>query len=159
MSLPSFHQLRKAMPKIRGNSAREVVRAVPIVKVYWRPYPHHGNTSSCSRTLIVWKQSLEPRSTDLEALGMAHPRGGFSYVLAYNSADSESREPVLQHAMYYRLYHRSQFAGHKTYARQYARHVPLRVAPAGCAARLSVDHRGVFPGDLRVTESSRQPVG
>ena len=48
--------------------------------------------------------------------GMAHPRGGFSYVLAYNSADSESREPVLQHAMYYRLYHRSWFAGRKTYA-------------------------------------------
>ena len=62
---------------------------------------------------------------------MAHPRGGFSYVLAYNSADSESREPVLQHAMYYRLYHRSWFAGRKTYARQYAQHVPLRVAPAG----------------------------
>jgi hypothetical protein len=39
--------------------------------------------------------------------GVAHPRGGFSYVPACNSADSESREPVLQHAMYYRLYHRS----------------------------------------------------
>ena len=33
--------------------------------------------------------------------------------------------------MYYRLYHRSWFAGRKTYARQYAQHVPLRVAPAG----------------------------
>ena len=86
---------------------------------------------------------------------LAHPRGGFSYVLACNSADSGSREPVLQHAMYYRLYHRSWFADHKTYARQ----VPRWVAPAGCAARLSVDHRGVFPGDLRVTESPRQPVG
>ena len=90
---------------------------------------------------------------------MAHPRGGFSYVLACNSADSGSREPVLQHAMYYRLYHRSRFAGRKTYARQYARHVPLRVAPAGCAARPSVDHRGAFPGDPTVTESPRQPVG
>ena len=59
------------MTKISGDSAREVVRAVTIVKVYRRPYPHHGNTSSCSRTLIVWKQSLEPRSTDLEALEMA----------------------------------------------------------------------------------------
>ena len=48
-------------------------------------------------------------------------------MLAYNSADSESREPVLQHAMYYRLYHRSWFAGRKTYAR----HVPRRGAPAG----------------------------
>ena len=63
------------MPKIRGNRTREVVRAITIVKVYRRPYPHHGNTSTCSRTLIVWKQSLEPRSTDLKALEMAHPRG------------------------------------------------------------------------------------
>ena len=55
--------------------------------------------------------------------GMARSGSGLSYVLAYNSADSESREPVLQHAMYYRLYHRSWFAGCKTYAR--------RVAPAG----------------------------
>ena len=83
--------------------------------------------------------------------GVAHPRGGFSYVLAYNSADSETREPVLQHAMYYRLYHRSRFEGRKTYARR----APQRV----CAKRLSVDRRGVFPGDLRVTESPRQPVG
>ena len=59
--------------------------------------------------------------------GMAHPRGGLSYVFACNSADSESREPVLQHAMYYRLYHRSWFAGRKTYAR----HVLWRGAPAG----------------------------
>ena len=91
--------------------------------------------------------------------GVARSGSGLSYVLACNSADSESREPVLQHAMYYRLYHRSWFAGRKTYARQYARHVPLRVAPAGCAARLSVGHRRVFPGDLRVAESPRQPVG
>ncbi len=56
------------MTKIRSNGTREVVCAVAIVKVYRRPYPHHGNTSSCSRTLIVWKQSLESRSTDLEAL-------------------------------------------------------------------------------------------
>ena len=62
---------------------------------------------------------------------LAHPRGGFSYVLAYNSADSESREPVLQHAMYYRLYHRSWFAGRKTYARQYALRVTRRGVPAG----------------------------
>ena len=93
------------MTKIRRNSTREVVRAVTIVKIYRRPYPHHGNTSSCSRTLIVWKQSLEPRPTGLEALEMAHPRGGFSYVLACNSADSESREPVLQPVMYPRMYH------------------------------------------------------
>ena len=79
---------------------------------------------------------------------------GLSYVLAYNSADSGSREPVLQHAMYYRLYHRSWFAGRKTYAR----HVSLRVVPAGCATSPTVRPRGVFPGDLRVTESPRQPV-
>jgi hypothetical protein len=59
--------------------------------------------------------------------GMARSGSGLSYVLAYNSADSGSREPVLQHAMYYRLYHRSCFAGRKTYAR----HVPRRVAPVG----------------------------
>ena len=59
--------------------------------------------------------------------GMARSGSGLSYVLACNSADSESREPVLQHAMYYRLYHRSWFAGRKTYPR----HVSLRVAPAG----------------------------
>ena len=58
---------------------------------------------------------------------MARSGSGLSYVLTYNSADSESSEPVLQHAMYYRLYHHSWFAGCKTYAR----HVPLRVAPAG----------------------------
>ena len=33
--------------------------------------------------------------------------------------------------------------------------LPQRV----CATRLSVDHRGLFPGDLRVTESPRQTVG
>ena len=87
--------------------------------------------------------------------GVAHPRGGFSYVFAYNSGDSESCEPVLQHAMYYRLYHRSWFAGRKTYAR----HVPRRGAPAGCATRPSIDHRGVFPGDTSGVESPRQPVG
>ena len=70
---------------------------------------------------------------------LATPRGGFSYVLAYNSADSESREPVLQHAMYYRLYHRSWFAGRKTYAR----HVPLRVAPAGLRDK---DRRSITEG-------------
>ena len=64
------------MTKIRRNRTREVVRAVTIVKVYRRPYPHHGNTSSCSRTLIVWKQSLEPRSMDLEALEMARSGRG-----------------------------------------------------------------------------------
>ena len=63
------------MTKIRGNSAREVVRAVTIVKVYRRPYPHHGNTSSCSRTLIVWKQSLEPLSTDLLVWKMERVKG------------------------------------------------------------------------------------
>ena len=36
---------------------------------------------------------------------MAHPRGGFSYVLACNSTESESREPVLQPVMYPRMYH------------------------------------------------------
>ena len=60
-------------------------------------------------------------------VGMARSGSGLSYVLAFNSADSESREPVLQHAMYYRLYHRSRFAGCKTYAR----HVSLRVSLAG----------------------------
>jgi len=33
--------------------------------------------------------------------------------------------------------------------------LPQRV----CATRLSVDHRGVFLGDLRVAESPQQPVG
>ena len=70
---------------------------------------------------------------------VARSGSGFSYVLAYNSADSESREPVLQHAMYYRLYHRSWFAGRKTYARQcarqYALRVTRRVAPAGLRDR------------------------
>ena len=33
--------------------------------------------------------------------------------------------------MYYRLYHRSWFAGRKTYARHVFRHVSLRGAPAG----------------------------
>ena len=67
---------------------------------------------------------------------MAHPRGGFSYVLAYNSADSESREPVLQHAMYYRLYHRSWFAGLGT--------CPCGFVPAGCATKtVGPPQRGV----------------
>ena len=48
-------------------------------------------------------------------------------MLAYYSAESETRKPVLQHAMYYRLYHRSRFSGRKTYAR----HMPRRVIPAG----------------------------
>ena len=43
--------------------------------------------------------------------------------------------------------------------RQYARHVPRWVAPAGCAARLSVDHRGVVVDDIRSVEPPRQPVG
>ena len=72
--------------------------------------------------------------------GMARSGSGLSYVLACNSADSESREPVLQHAMYYRLYHRSWFAGCKTYARHMARRgAPAslrdrdrRSAPEGC---------------------------
>ena len=71
--------------------------------------------------------------------GVAHPRGGFSYVFAYNSGDSESCEPVLQHEMYYRLYHRSWFAGRKTYAR----HVPRRGAPAGLRDR---DRRSITEG-------------
>ena len=37
---------------------------------------------------------------------------------------------------------------------------PGGVCPSGFARqRLPVDPRGVFPGDLRVTESPRQPVG
>ena len=71
----SIFRLGKRCPKIRRNSTREVICAVTIVKVYRRPYPHHGNTSSCSRTLIVWKQSLGTRSTDLGTLRMAHSRG------------------------------------------------------------------------------------
>ena len=84
---------------------------------------------------------------------MAHPRGGLSFVLAYNPVDSEPREPVLQNAMYYRLYHRSWFAGCKTYAR----HVPRRGAPAGCATRSTVRPRGVFLGDLRIEMAFEQP--
>ena len=63
------------MPKIRGTSTRDVTRAVAILELYRRPYPHHGNTGSCSRTLLVWTQSRDPRFADLEALEMAHPRG------------------------------------------------------------------------------------
>jgi hypothetical protein len=63
---------------------------------------------------------------------MARSGSGLSCMLAYNSADPESREPVLQHAMYYRLYYRSWFAGRKTYAR----HVPRRGATAGLRDKL-----------------------
>ena len=81
---------------------------------------------------------------------VAHPRGGLSCVLAYNSADSESSEPVLQHAMYYRLYHRSWFAGRKTYPRHYARHVSLRVTPAGLRDRdCRSTTEGCFPAIQR----------
>ena len=66
-----------------------------------------------------------PRESDE---GMAHPSGGLSYVLACNSAKSESREPVLQHAIYYRLYNRSCFAGRQTCVR----HVPQCVARQDC---------------------------
>ena len=76
-------------------------------------------------------------------------------MLACNSAEFESREPVLQHAMYYRLYHRSWFAGRKTYAR----HVPGGVPQRVCATRLSVDRRRLFNVDLRVTEAPQQPIG
>ena len=86
--------------------------------------------------------------------GMARSGSGLSCVLAYNSADSESCEPVLQPAMYYRLYHRSWFAGRKTYAR----HVPPGVPQRVCATRLSVDHRVVFPGYPSGVEPTRQPV-
>ena len=65
--------------------------------------------------------------------------------------DSDTQKRTKQGCMYHRLYHRSWFTGRKTYAR----HVPQRV----CATSPSVRPRGVFPGDLRVTESPRQPVG
>jgi len=79
--------------------------------------------------------------------GVARSGSGLSYVLAYNSVDSESREPVLQHVMYYRLYHRSWFAGLGT--------CPCGLPQRVCATSPSVDPRGVFPGDLRVAESPR----
>ena len=63
--------LVKAMQKIGRNRTREIKSFVSFVKVYRRPYPHHRMSNSCSRTLIVWKQSLEPRSTDLETGKMA----------------------------------------------------------------------------------------
>ena len=68
--------LGKAMAKISGNSAREVVRAVKIVKIYWRPNTHHGTKKSCSRTLIVWKQSFEPRSPDRLVWKLERVKGG-----------------------------------------------------------------------------------
>ena len=68
-------------------------------------------------------------------------------MLAYNSADSESREPVLQHAMYCRLYHRSRFAGRK----KYARHMPLWVAPAGLRDR---DRRSITEGYLPAIQAA-----
>ena len=65
--------------------------------------------------------------------------------------DSDTRKRTKQGCMYHRLYHRSWFAG-------------LGTCPCGLPQRVarqrpSVDPRGVFPGDLRVTESPRQPVG
>ena len=71
-------------------------------KLYRRPYPQHGNTSSCSRTLIVWKQSLEPRSMDLEAwkivpggyigsVGMYQLAALIEAVPRIHSADAPSR--------------------------------------------------------------------
>ena len=54
------------MLKIRWDWSGEVTGFISFVKAYRQPYPHHGITSSCSRTLIVWKKSLDPRSTDLK---------------------------------------------------------------------------------------------
>ena len=63
------------MKKIGRDCTREVKSFVSFVKVYRRPYPHHRTSNSCSRTLIVWKQSLGTRSADLGTLRMAHSRG------------------------------------------------------------------------------------
>ena len=49
----------------RRSSRRHTAGFRSVVKVCRRPYPHHDRTNSCSRTLIVWKQSLVPRSKDL----------------------------------------------------------------------------------------------
>ena len=83
---------------------------------------------------------------------LAHPRGGFFYVLACNSADSESHKPVLQHAMFYRLYHRSRFACCKTYAR----HVSLRVSLAGLRDK---DRRSITEGCLLVMQAASSRPG
>ncbi len=56
------------MTKIRGNGTKEVACTVTIVKIYRGPYPHLRNTSSSFRTVIIWEQSIELWSTDLEAL-------------------------------------------------------------------------------------------
>ena len=84
--------------------------------------------------------------------GVARSGSGLSYVLAYNSVDSESREPVLQHAMYYRLYHRSWFAGRKTHAR----HMSLRVAPVGLRDK---DCRSITEGCFPAIQAARSHPG
>ena len=56
------------MTKIRGNGTREVVCAVTIVKNIPETLPTPWKHKLLFRTLIIWEQSLEQRSTDLEAL-------------------------------------------------------------------------------------------
>ena len=67
------------------------------------PYPvEHHWSNQLSKNCLNTAKPLER---------FTHQRNDFSYLLAYNSAVSESREPVLQYAMYYRLYHHSWFTG------------------------------------------------
>ena len=95
------------MTEIRGNGTRKVVRAVTIVEVYRRFYPNNEKTSSCSRTLVYWKQSLEPQSTDL-ALRRLAPRDGFEppakrLTVACSTAELPGKSlcSVIQHKIHH----------------------------------------------------------
>ena len=59
-------------------------RTVAILEIYLRPCPYHGHTSSRPRTLIVWKQSLEPLSTDLLVWKMERVKGGSKPLASAN---------------------------------------------------------------------------
>ena len=54
---------------------RMLVADCSFVKVYRRPYPHHRTPNSCSRTLIVWKQSLGTRYLELDTWKMERAKG------------------------------------------------------------------------------------
>ena len=71
----SYLLLGKVVTKIRGNSAREVVGANTILKVYRRACPYAENISFGSKILIYYKQSLEIRSADF-TLSILAPQDG-----------------------------------------------------------------------------------
>jgi len=88
--------------------------------------------------------------------GVARSGSGLSSVFACNSADSGSREPVLQHAMYYRLYHRSCFA--------YSGALSFGVSPASYPSGFARQDRrsapeGCFPANQRSLSHPGNPSG